>query len=163
MQEELQSPLSKAEKIFAIFLVILSIIFSYMEGNVDLYLAICGLSVLVLLYRFHDIIYMLIHNEHEINIIPKIRYEKTRFINLAIIVVLFLFAPWIILYFLPFNLWLITTLGIISLWPISSLLASLIIYLIERKFNGKLYRYYIIEERLGEVVIKEYGYKIVSS
>ncbi|AWR93614.1 hypothetical protein [Acidianus brierleyi] len=163
MQEELENPLSKSEKIFAIFLVILSIIISYLEGNIPLYLSICSLSVFVLLYRFYSIVKMLTQNKYEVNIIPKVRYEKTRFINLTIIVMLFLFVPFALLYLLPLRLWITATLGIISLWPISSLLASLIIYKIERKFNGRLFRYYIIEEKLGEVVIKEYGYKIIKS
>lgn len=161
MQEELENPLSKSEKIFAIFLVILSLVISYVEGNIPLYLSICTLSVFILVYRFHSIIYMLIQNRCEINIIPKMRYEKTRLINLIVIVMLFFLAPAILLYLLPLHLWIVATLGIISLWPISSLLVSLVIYRIERKFNGKLFRYYIIEEKLGEVVIKEYGYKII--
>ncbi len=163
MQEELEEPISKSEKIFAIFLAILSAILSYIEGNIALYLSICILSVFVLLYRFYSIIYMLTQNKSEITIIPRIRYEKSRIINLFMIVMLFFLVPAILLYLLPLRLWIVTTLGIISIWPISSLLASLIIYKIEVDFNGKLFRYYIIEKKLGETVIKEYGYKIVKS
>lgn len=165
MEEITEEVISKNEKIYSlvVILVVIFFVLSFIRTEIILY-AISTVLLLIpfFLYRFYYIVKMYLSGETRISIIPRIREEKSRAIKVLIIFLIFLFSPAALLYLLPFPAWIAETLALISSWLFSTLLGWILIREIENKHKGKLIRYYIIDEVLDEIVIKEYGYKITT-
>lgn len=164
MEEIDEDVLSKNEKIYSIILIIfISLFIFFFIKNFFLYIISTVIySIPFFLYRFYYVLKMYFSGQLRISIIPKIREERRRAFRTATVFFVFIFLPLLLLYLLPsFVLWVVETLSLVSSWLFSNVLGLILIKRIEREHKGKLIRYYIVDEILDEVIIKEYGYKIV--
>lgn len=165
MEEITQYPISRNEKIYSLVFIVFSSIFVlfFVKGFLIYLVSTLLYSIPIFLYRFYYVLKMYLSNRDKISIIPKIREERSRAIRILVTFLIFLILPLILLYILPFFLWIVETLSLVSSWLLSSLIGWIIISRIENKYKGKLIRYYLLDEILDEIVVKEYGYKIMNS
>ncbi|AWR96895.1 hypothetical protein DFR86_04535 [Acidianus sulfidivorans JP7] len=160
-EEIIQEPISKKELLFSFIVILISLVISVLDKLVLIFIVSTVLySIPLFFYRFFYIVKMFNQKSNKISIIPRLRYERSRAFRSLLLVFLFLLLPFALLYILPTSLWITETLSIISSWLFSSLLGWILISRIEKETGGKLVRYYIIDEKLGEVLVTEYGYKI---
>lgn len=159
MSEEITEVIDKKEKIASILIVIISIgISTFIGGITNYFLIVSLLSLLFLIFRYNILIKLILTNKDKISIIPKLSLEKKRGLQNLIVIMSLTFFPFLLIYILPPILWIVSTLAIVSSWPLSTIFASILVYITEKRNNVRIYKFIVFDERLNEVNIKEYGY-----
>ena len=160
--EERELKFGKAEA-FSIALVAFLLAFSLYEGFLLPYLVtVLALSLPLAAFRKKELLiaYRWLKSGQEYSVENKnSRARRESRVNSLVLTLLF-FAPLIALYVLPVPVNLFSALGVASAYPLSNVISFVLVALIERSLEGKVYSFWEIVEVNDEMYVKRFGYRV---
>lgn len=160
--EERELKFGKAEA-FSLALVLFLVAFSLYEGFALPYLvSSLALSIPLTAFRKRELLsaYGQLKAGKEYSVENRNSRARRESRTNSLVLILLFFAPLIALYVLPVPINLFSALGVVSAYPLSNVINLILVALMERSLEGKVYSFWEIVEVNNEMYVKRFGYRL---